>query len=69
MGGDYMPITEAHKRGNKKWDADNMLTLSCRLRREYVEKFKEFAKTKGTTANKLIKDFVINQITEGEKQW
>ena len=59
--------TEAHKRGKKKWDAENMLTLSCRLRRECVEKFRETAKSKGMTANQMIKQFVLEQITENKK--
>ena len=61
-------MTEAHKRGNKKWDAENMLTLSVRLRREHVEEFRRISAEHGTTANTLLKNFVLSQIEEPKKQ-
>ena len=47
--------------GNEKkmnWDRENMRTVSCRLRKEEAEKFKKFAALKGTTAHKLLADYV-----------
>ncbi|MBO5449287.1 MAG: hypothetical protein J5994_08150 [Ruminococcus sp.] len=57
-----MAITEAHKKGNKKWDSENMLTISCRLRKEQVMKFRSIAEKQGQTANQMIKQFVLDTI-------
>lgn len=57
-------VTEAHKAGNKRWDSENMLTLSVRLRREHVERFRAVAQAEGTSANQLLKRFVLSKIGE-----
>lgn len=57
-----MTMTEAHKNGNKKWDSENMLTLSVRLRKEQVQEFRKYAEENGTTANSLLKKFVLDTI-------
>ena len=59
-------ISESHKRGNRKWDTEHMTTIGCKLRKEQAEKFKEYAKSKNTTANALLKEFVLNTIKEYE---
>ncbi len=57
-----MAVTEAHKKGNRKWDSENMTTLGCKVRKEEAERFKAYAAEKGTTANSLLKEFVYKSI-------
>lgn len=54
-----MPITEARKKANQKWDKENMATIACRLRKEQVEEFKRIAERQGKTANQMIREYVF----------
>ena len=63
-----MPTSEARKKANRKWDAENMATIACRLKKEQAEKFKRLAESKGTTANQMIKEYVLAQIAEEEQK-
>ena len=62
-----MPTSEARKKANRKWDAENMATIACRLKKEQAEKFKQLAESRRTTANQMIKEYVLAQIA-GEEQ-
>ena len=42
----------------KDWGAENLRTLSCRVRKEEAEKFKRFAEYRGTTTHRLLSDYV-----------
>lgn len=55
-------VSDAHRAGNKRWDAENMLTLSVRLRKEVVQQFRQKAEENGTTANALLKNFILDYI-------
>lgn len=57
-----MAVSEAHKRGNRKWDKENMKIVACKLRKEQAERFKQYAEDNGTTVNALIKNFVLEKI-------
>lgn len=65
-----MAVTEAHKKGNRKWDKDNMATLGCKVKKEQAEKFKQYAAEQGKTANAVLKDYVLEKIGEkdGEQE-
>lgn len=65
-----MAVTEAHKKGNRKWDKDNMATLGCKVKKEQAEKFKQYAAEQGKTANSVLKDYVLEKIGEkdGEQE-
>lgn len=54
-----MPISEAHKKGNRKWDKENMITLGCKVKRYDAEIFKKYAKSQGKNANGLLKEYVF----------
>lgn len=44
---------------NKKdWGAENLRTLSCRVRKEDAEKFKKFAEYRNTSTHKLLSEYV-----------
>lgn len=57
-----MPISEAKKKSNAKWDKENMTNLAIRLRKEYAAKVKAAAARAGTTPGtimrKAIDDFM-----------
>ena len=63
-----MAISEAHKKGNREWDKKNMATLGCKVKKEQAEQFKQIAKENHTTANTLLKEFVLQTI-ENSKKW
>lgn len=60
-------VTKSHKEGNRKWDKENMATIGCRLRKHQAEQFKEHAKQHGTTANALLKEYILNTIQEDKE--
>lgn len=57
-----MPLSEARKKANAKWDKENMATLACKVRKEEAEAFKEYAKEQGKTANTVLKEYVFQCI-------
>lgn len=61
-----MSVSEAQKKANRQWDKENMITLGCKVKREQAEKFKKYAADNGKTANALLKDFVLEKISEEE---
>lgn len=66
-----MSTSEAQKKSRNKWDSANMAVIGCKVKKEQAEKFKQCAKEQGTTANNLLKKYVISVISEadtGEKE-
>lgn len=61
-----MAVSEAKKKSNAKWDKANMATLGCRVKKEQAEKFKRYASDNGTTANTMLKEYVLKCIEEEE---
>lgn len=49
-----MPITEAKRKANSKWDAANMTVLGCKIRKDKAEQFKAACKSAGTTPNAVF---------------
>lgn len=66
-----MPLSEAKKAANKKWDAANMQNLSVKVRRDYAERIKAAAAAAGTTPStimrKALDDFMTTQGTTQDK--
>lgn len=59
-----MALTEARKRANKKWDAENMQIVACKVKKSTASDFKELAKANGTTPNELLRNFIQDYIKE-----
>ena len=59
-----MAVSEAQKRASNKYNREHMATLACKVKKIQAEKFKAYAESKGTTANALIKDYVLEAIQE-----
>lgn len=53
-----MPVSEQKQRNNRKWDAANMATLACRVRKDKAERFAAAAARNGTNVNKLFQGFI-----------
>jgi hypothetical protein len=52
-------VSEAKRRNNNAWDAKNMATIGTRVRKEIAEEFKRHAQAQGTTANTLLKNYIL----------
>lgn len=60
-------VRTSQKKARDKWDAENMATIGCKLKKEYADAFKAYATQQGTTVSRLIKEFVLDTIRrEGE---
>ena len=50
-----MPVSEAKKIANNKWDAANMQNLSVKVRRDYADQIRAKAAEKGTTVGAILR--------------
>lgn len=50
-----MPLSEARKRANKKWDAANMQNLSIKVRRDYADRIRAATAAAGTTPAAIMR--------------
>lgn len=50
-----MPLTEAKKRANNKYLAENYTVLGVKVRKDYAEEVKKRAKERGDTVNAILK--------------
>lgn len=49
-----MPVSDAKKKANAKWDAVNMATLGVKTRRDKAEAFKAACAEAGTNMNAVL---------------
>lgn len=49
-----MPVSEAKRKANQKWDAANMTVVGCKVRKDVAEAFKAECKRRGTTVNAVF---------------
>lgn len=61
-----MPLSEAKKAANKKWDAANMQNLSVKVRRDYAERIKAAAAAAGTTPSTIMRK-ALDDFMEGRQ--
>ena len=59
-----MSVSDGQKKARDKWDKENMSVLGCKVKKSQAVKFKAIAAERGTTANGLLKDFVLDTIGE-----
>ena len=53
-------VSEKRKAANRKWDLENMRSVSCRLRREDAELFRQYCTENNTTPGAYLKDHIHN---------
>ena len=63
-----MPLSEARKKANKKWDAANMTNFSVKLRRDYAERIKAAAAAAGTTPSTIMRKALDDFMRETETE-
>lgn len=51
-------VSEKRKASNQKWDLENMRSVSCRLRREDAELFKQYCEEHNTTPGAYLKNHI-----------
>ena len=59
-----MSVSDGQKKARDKWDKENMSVLGCKVKKSQAVKFKAIAAERGTTANGLLKNFVLDTIGE-----
>lgn len=59
-------VSDAKKAANARWDARNMATLGCKVRKDYAEKVRAKCKEDGTTVNAILKR-ALDEYMEGER--
>ena len=63
-----MPLSDARKRANRKWDQANLTNISIKIKKTYYEQVKQAAAAAGTTPaaimRKAIDDFMQDHKTE-----
>lgn len=53
-----MPVSKAKRASNNKWDAANMATMACKIKKEEAEAFRNYAAERNTTVNALLAGYV-----------
>ncbi len=59
-----MPVSDAKKKANAKWDSENMATLACKVKKGQADKFKEYCTDRGKTSNAVLREYVLECIDE-----
>ncbi len=62
-----MPISDAKKKANAKWDSENMTTIGCKIKKGHAEKFKVYCESQGKTSNAVLREFVLTCINENNE--
>ena len=57
-------ISEKKKLSNRKWDKENMRSISCRLRTEDAERFKKYCSDNSTTPAQFLKQYILKTLDE-----
>lgn len=61
-----MTVSRSKRAANNKWDKENMKIIACKIRKDYAERFKQYAADNGTTPNALIRSYVLKAIGEND---
>lgn len=57
-------VSEKQKGYARKWDKENMRSISCRMRTEDAELFKEYCAFHNTTPGAVLKEYVWKLLEE-----
>lgn len=61
-----MPVSDAKKKANKKYQAQHIASLACRVKKEEAERFKAYCADQGKTSNAVLREYVYSCIGEDE---
>ena len=59
-----MPVSEARRRGNDKWDKDNMAYQTVKVRKELLEEFRQLVQANGDKVNTVLKEAMETYIRD-----
>ena len=59
-----MPVSEAHMRAVKKWEAENYDPLNIRVKKGERDRIKAFAESQGKSLNGFVKDAIYAAMGE-----
>ncbi|MCI7351296.1 MAG: hypothetical protein MSH60_11185 [Ruminococcus sp.] len=59
-----MPVSEKQKQYARKWDKENMRSISCRMRTDEAEDFKKWCTINKTTPGTELKNYVWKRLEE-----
>ncbi len=62
-----VPVSDAKKKANARWDSENMATIGCKIKKDQAEKFKDYCRRQGKTSNAVLRDYVLGCIGEDEQ--
>lgn len=57
-----MPVSEARKRANAKWDKTNMTTVGVRVTRTLADSFTEACNKLGQTKGEVLRKAILDSI-------
>jgi len=58
-----MATTNAQKNASRKWDSENMKSMTCRVRMDVFKEFSRYAHEDDKTAHELLKNFVERYVS------
>lgn len=56
--------TDAKRRADNKWDAENMKIVSCKIRKEKAERFRAACVLNGTTPSSVLRECIDEYLKE-----
>lgn len=59
-----MSLSDAKKKGNRKWDLANLTTVSVRIRKEKAEQFRRAAAAAGKSPGEIIRECIDRTIAD-----
>ena len=59
-----MPISEAKRKGNQKWDSENMAYQTVKVRKELLEQFRATVAANGDKVNSVLRTAMEQYIEE-----
>lgn len=63
-----MPISDAKRRANEKWNAKNMVKIGCIVSHSVRDQFKEACESQGDTMYSALRSFVDDYIAKYKKE-
>ena len=64
-----MAPSDAQKKASAKYQKENIASLACRVRKDQADKFKEYCAEKGKTSNAVLREYVLDCISEKEADY
>lgn len=61
-------VRESQRRAADAWDAKNMRTIACKMRKNIADEFIQYAQDHGTTPSALIKAYVLQCLGRSDER-